>query len=105
MRWSRISASVADRLAALVSLDGPGAPGGGVQGSLVIISASTGKTISSRPITAALSATVLFSPDGNYVFVTRDLEHLVAYPMWSATAANHVIPITGANEALVAATR
>jgi hypothetical protein len=66
---------------AVVDADTPSGPG-----QLLIEDPFTGQVLSSRQLTVSSAALVAWSPDGRYVFVARDADHVEAVPTWSATA-------------------
>lgn len=55
----------------------------GIRQELFVYSVRTEALVERRPLVAASSAEMQFSADSGFLFVTRDLSHIEAVPLWS----------------------
>lgn len=66
-----------------------------VQAELFVYGLEGDTLVESRPLLAASVPLLEWSPDGGWLFVTRDLQSIESVPMWSATAPIRLLRTTG----------
>lgn len=63
-----------------------------VPSELLLYDLRTAALVEARPLLAASVVVLDWSPDGGWLFATRDLQHIEAVPMWSDSQPLKVLP-------------
>ena len=63
-----------------------------IPSELLVYNLSLNRLVEQRPLMAASYPVVDWSPDGGWLFVTKDLQHIEAVPMWSDSEPVRSVP-------------